>query len=178
MLIAAGLHQAAPVVQLLVDPSAGAAVKSARPRGDTTPLTEAPYAGQESVVRMLLERGADPKAAGPLPLEWRSPSTVPAAWTCSSKPRGPIFLSPTMFMVVPPMGDAVAVKTLIDRGADARMNDELGRHADTSRRVRRPPDQNRESDDCRRGCECPGPSGATAWDRARQHAETPSWASC
>jgi hypothetical protein len=45
-----------------------------------------------------------------------------------------------MFLVVPPIGDAIAVKTLIDRGADTRMNDELGATMLIRRRVRRPPD--------------------------------------
>ena len=68
LLIASGLHGTAPVVRLLLDRGAQLNVSAGSLFGPVTPLLQAAYSGDETVFRLLMERGADPKAAGPVAL--------------------------------------------------------------------------------------------------------------
>ena len=70
LLIACGLFGNSPVVKLLLDHGAKVAVKIGALFGDVTPLSEAAYAGDEAIMRMLIEHGFEVKRAGRWP--WRS----------------------------------------------------------------------------------------------------------
>ena len=68
LLIACRRSGAKDVVKLLLERGANPSVKVGGLVGEVTPLSEAMYAGDESIFRLLVEHGADRKAAGPVAL--------------------------------------------------------------------------------------------------------------
>ncbi len=128
LLIAAGRYGSSGVVKLLLDRGADPSGKG-RSRGlfgGITPLSEAAYAGDEGVVRMLIERGADVKIAGFLPLSFALQANCAKCVDILIKSADQDVLNTTMLFVAPPLGDAHAVKMLLDRGADVNAKDPKG----------------------------------------------------
>jgi ankyrin repeat protein len=126
LLIACGRYGAAPVVKLLLDHGANPSAHSPGLGGDMTPLAEAAYVGDESVLRMLLARGADVKGAGPNPLVF---SIVSRCSGCTDLFMGTAEkdeLSLQALLDSPPLNDTRAVNALIDHGANVNAKDPDG----------------------------------------------------
>jgi ankyrin repeat protein len=127
LLIAAGLHGAVPVVKLLIDRGANVAVKAPGLIGETTPLAEAAYTGDESMFRLLTEHGADVKAPalGILGLALRAQCMPCVDLLLNSMNRASI--TPEMLLAAPPLGPSLATNLLLEKGADIAAKDPQGR---------------------------------------------------
>lgn len=128
LLIAAGLPGSTAVVGLLLDRGAATAVKAPGLVTHTTPLTEAAITGDESVFRLLVQRGADPKQAqlGALALaRWSGCSGCVDTLLPSTAPD---LLSANMMLATPPLGPSLGLGFFLDRGADANATDPQGRN--------------------------------------------------
>jgi ankyrin repeat protein len=120
LLIATGRSGSSPVVKLLLDHGANPSAHSVTLAGVMTPLAEAAFVGDDAVVRMLLDRGADLKAAGTNPLALailtRSSKAVDLLIGSADQEN----LDQQAVLDVPPLGDALALKLLLDHGADIK----------------------------------------------------------
>jgi ankyrin repeat protein len=126
LLIGAGRYGAAPVVKYLLDHGANPSAHSPALAGEMTPLAEAAYVGDETILRMLLARGADVKAAGPNPLVF---SIVSRCTGCSNLFMGTAEkdeLSLQALLDSPPLNDTRAVNALLDHGANVNAKDPDG----------------------------------------------------
>jgi ankyrin repeat protein len=127
LIIAADQYGASPVVKLLLDHGAKPSAKATENGvGGVSPLAAAARAGDEATMRLLIEHGASVKDAGPqgLYLALHSNCGVCRDLMIQSADRN--FLSVAMLMNSPPRGDALDVKMLLDRGADANATDRDG----------------------------------------------------
>jgi ankyrin repeat protein len=128
LMIAADQYGASPVVKLLLDHGAKPSVKAAETGvGGVTPLAEAARAGDEATMRLLIEHGASVKDAGPQGLYLALHSNCAACRDLMIQSADRNFLSAAMVLNSPPRGDALDVKMLLDRGADANATDRDGR---------------------------------------------------
>ena len=118
LMIASGIPGGAPVVKLLLDKSANPSASGPSLFGATTPLIEAAFIADEAIFRMLVERGADLKQAGPVALALAKHSGCDACVDILMKASPPPVLSIAATIVAPPLGDARQARTLIERGAD------------------------------------------------------------
>ncbi|HEV2690634.1 MAG TPA: ankyrin repeat domain-containing protein [Bryobacteraceae bacterium] len=118
LLIAAGYPGNAAVVKMLLDHGANPSARSAGLFGEMTPLTEAAYAGDATTVGMLIDHGADAKAAGYLPLYYALRANCAKCFDLVAKSAGPEIVNIAMTFLAPPLGDASAVQTMLDHGAD------------------------------------------------------------
>jgi ankyrin repeat protein len=126
LLNAAGMFGNTDVIKLLLDRGADLSAKSPDPRGYATVLSEAARTGDESLLGMLLERGAEVKSAGALPIfaAYRVRCAKCLDRLIDRADRGT--LTRAALLVSPPLGDASLVRTLLDRGADAKARDPKG----------------------------------------------------
>ncbi len=129
LMIAAGLPGAAPLVKLLLDRGATVNVKAPGLLGDTTPLAEAAYTGDEAIFRLLVEHGADVNAAGPTTLGLSLRQQCMGCVELAMKSTPPPLLTATMMIGSPPLGPALATPMLLERGADVNAADAAGRTA-------------------------------------------------
>ncbi|MEX2137786.1 MAG: ankyrin repeat domain-containing protein [Pirellulales bacterium] len=133
LLIATGYFGCGEIVRLLLDHGADPSVKAPSYRGLVTPLRQAAALGDEAVLRMLLERGADVKGAGPFPLIASLNAKSPACVDLLIKSADPKILRPALLSVASAFGnprvfgDTRTVKMLIDHGADVKARDRAGR---------------------------------------------------
>ena len=114
LIIAAGRHGSSAVVRLLLDHGAKPTAKAA---DGTTALQQAAQAGDDGVMRLLVDRGADTKDVGPFAL---ISALVSGCTKCSDmliKSSNKQNLSVALSFIGP-FGDAAAVKMLLDNGAD------------------------------------------------------------
>jgi ankyrin repeat protein len=175
LLIASGQRGAAPVVKLLLDHGANLQDKGPTLGGQTSPLVEAAFSGDEAMIRLLLEHGADPKTAGPAPLAFAMHAECTGCFDLLLRTSGAAFVSPAMFIVTPPRGDASGIKTLLDHGADAKIKDELG----STMLIRAAASDALPTESMKAliaagvDVNAPGPSGKTALDLAKQRGRTP-----
>jgi ankyrin repeat protein len=126
LLIASGLPGAAPVLKL-IEHGADVNVKAPGLLGDTTPLVEAAYSGDEAEFKLLMEHGADANAGGPAALGFSLRAQCLACVEMLLKAMNPALLTPTMVMGGPPLGPALATPLLLEHGADINARDPLGR---------------------------------------------------
>jgi ankyrin repeat protein len=126
LLIASGQRDSIEIVKLLLDRGASISTKSPSTVGYATPLSEAAGIGDEALLRLLIERGADVKAAGrqALASAHRAKCTKCLEILLEHADRQTVTIAATLFS--PPGGDASAVKALLDRGADANARDPHG----------------------------------------------------
>ena len=127
LLIASGLFGGAPVVTLLLDRGADVTAKAPGLFGETTPVAEAAYTGDETVFRLLVGRGADVNAGGPgqIGLALRAHCMTCVETLLKSLP--PPLLTPAMVFATPPFGPASATNLFLERGADVNAKDPKGR---------------------------------------------------
>jgi ankyrin repeat protein len=127
LLIASGLFGGAPVVKLLLDRGADINVKAPGFFGESTPVAEAAYTGDEAVFQLLIARGADVQAGGPgqIALALRA-QCMPCVETLI-KALPPPLVTPAMVFSTPPLGTAAATTLLLERGGDVTAKDPQGR---------------------------------------------------
>jgi ankyrin repeat protein len=127
LIIAADQYGASPVVKLLLDHGAKSSAKATENGvGGVSPLAAAARAGDEATMRLLIEHGASVKDAGPQGLYLALHSNCAACRDLMLQSADRSFLSVAMLMNSPPRGDALDVKMLLDRGADANATDRDG----------------------------------------------------
>jgi ankyrin repeat protein len=126
LLIAAGPFGSNAVVKLLLERGADLSAKSPTNRGYATVLSEAARTGDETRLRMLIERGADVKAAGIAPLVNAYTAKCAKCLEALMERIDRDTLTRAAVVLAPPLGDASAVKMLLDRGADANARDPKG----------------------------------------------------
>jgi ankyrin repeat protein len=126
LLIAAGLSGSNAVVKLLLDRGADPSAKSPTGRGYATVLSEAARTGDESRLRMLIDRGADVKSAGIAPLVNAYTAKCAACFEMLMERADRDTLTRAAMVLAPPLGDASAIKRLLERGADANASDPKG----------------------------------------------------
>jgi ankyrin repeat protein len=126
LLIAAGMLGNKAVVKFLLDRGANLSAKSPTTIGYSTPLSEAARGGDNELLRVLIERGADVKGAGFQPLA--NANRVECAECLETlmerTDRGTLTIAATVLS--PPLGDARAVETLLKRGADPNAREPKG----------------------------------------------------
>ena len=126
LLIASGRYGAAPVVKFLLDHGANPSAHSPALFDVTTPLSEAAYVGDETVVRMLMARGADVKAAGINPLGMAILARCSGCTDLLMSSADKENLSMQALINSPPLGSTHAIETLLDHGADVNAKDPDG----------------------------------------------------
>jgi len=127
LLMASAIHGASGVVKLLLDRGANPSEPGTSLFGPISPLTEAAYAADAEAINLLLARGSDPKAAGPFALHFALRGNCAACVEALLKVTPPPLMSVVAALSAPPLGDARAMKFLLDRGADANAKDLEGR---------------------------------------------------
>lgn len=134
LLVATIWPQSYDVVKLLLDRGANPSQVVNTYKGPVNPLRLAAEAGDEAVLRLLLDRGADAKAmGGVLPLVAAVSTEDTHCVNLLTKSADRNALKPAAFFLVPPFGtpqvlrDSRAVKTLVENGADVAARDQAGR---------------------------------------------------
>ena len=126
LMIAAGRFGSSTSVKLLLDHGANPSAKAASLFGEITALGEAAYAGDEASLRLLIERDADAKSAGYLPLVLAIEANCSKCVDMLLPSAGPAAVNMAMFFVAPPLADARAVNMLLKHGGDANAKDPEG----------------------------------------------------
>lgn len=126
IMIAAGISGAKPVLDLLLEHGAKPSVKGPGLVFDTTPLTEAAFAGDEANLRTLLAAGADVRMAGPGPLAFSLRAQCGPCIEMFLKTAPPPLASVAMVLGAPPLGPALATPLLLEHGGDANAQDPGG----------------------------------------------------
>ena len=174
LIIAAGLHGAGDVVKLLLDHGANPSATAPRFGGTTHPLMEAAFAGEASAMRRLLDAGAEVKRDGFVTLAFTLHSECRACFDLIAPLVDGQNLSLAPLVLIPPADDGQRLKPLIDRGADAKVKDGLGRtalmRAAASEAVR--PDVIQLLISRGADVNATSPSGETALDFAVRHGRT------
>jgi ankyrin repeat protein len=126
LLIAAGRFGAAPVVKILLDHGADPLAHSPGLFDAMTPLAEAAYMGDDTIMKVLLSRGTSAKTAGPNPLAF---SILARCVACVDLLIGSVDkegLSMQALVNSPPLGNTRAINNLLDHGADVNVKDPDG----------------------------------------------------
>jgi ankyrin repeat protein len=126
LMIAAGRPESGAAVKLLLEHGANPSATAAGLFGDTTVLSEAASTGDDALLQVLIDHGADVKAAGFLPLVYSAFTNCAKCLDRFAKGAPPELLNASAWFVAPPLGDASAVKLLLDRGASANAQDPGG----------------------------------------------------
>lgn len=126
LMIAARRPGAAPIVKFLLDKGANAN-PNARPATDSSPLLEALAGGDPAIVQLLIERGADAKAAAGAGLALAVVTKCDhgldlLAERITDKQAYTVALQDSAVC-----GDLKAIRLLLDRGADVNAFDPFGR---------------------------------------------------
>jgi ankyrin repeat protein/mono/diheme cytochrome c family protein len=134
LLIATARPGAYDVVKLLLDHQANPSQTVSSYKGPLTPLRLAAEAGDEAMLRLLLDRKADAMAMGGyLPLLAAMNANDAGCVSLTLKTVDPAALKGAGLFLVPPFGapaallDTKAVKTFFEAGADVAVRDPAGR---------------------------------------------------
>jgi ankyrin repeat protein len=127
LLIAAGQFGSSAVVKLLLDRGANLSVKSPALIGYMSPIAEAARIGDEALLLMLIERGADVKSSGVQPLLSAMRSNCERCLETLAEHTNRDTLDAAAVLLAPPAGDGRLVKVLLDQGADPSRRDSKGR---------------------------------------------------
>ncbi len=127
LLIAADQYGSGPVVKLLLDHGANPSAKATENGiSGISPLAAAARAGDENTMRMLIASGASVKDAGRQGLSLALHSNCAACRDLMLPSADRDYLNFAMIRSGPPVGDALDVKALLDRGADVNATDGEG----------------------------------------------------
>jgi ankyrin repeat protein len=126
LLIAAGQFRCHAVVKLLLDRGADLAAKSPTGIGYATVLSEAARVGDDALLLMLIERGADVKSAGVLALANANRAKCAKCLEILMERTDRGTLNLAVSALSPPLGDASAVEALLNRGAAAGATEPKG----------------------------------------------------
>jgi ankyrin repeat protein len=175
LLIAARLNGAKDVVKLLLDRGANPSAKVGGLLGEETPLSQAMYAADEPIFRLLLEHGADRKAAGVLTLTWAFRARCEKCVADLIGTAAPDVLTQVSFFVSPPLGTGLAAKSLVERGVDPKAKGPDGRSLLMVNAASGsfPLDSIRTLIDKGADLNDKAPDGQTALDFARRQGQTP-----
>jgi ankyrin repeat protein len=175
LLIAAGLPGCNSVVKLLLDHGASLAAKSPVNVGYSTPLAEAARFGYEALLKMLIDRGADVKNAGKFALATANRAKCEKCLETLTDHSDQRTLTGYAMLLSPPRADGLAVKVLVDRGADPNTRDPEGHTilmlAASSDAL--PVDTVRSLIERGANLNAKDPAGRTALDFAKQRGSTP-----
>jgi ankyrin repeat protein len=134
LLIATARPGSYDVVKLLLDHQANPSQTASSYKGPLNPLRLAAEAGDEAMLQLLLDRGADAKAMGGfLPLLAAMNSSDVGCVSLAIKCVDPAALKGAGLLLVPPFGtpsallDAKGVKRFFEAGADIAVCDSAGR---------------------------------------------------
>ena len=175
ILAAAGIRGNHDVVAYLLDHGADPSAKGPALLDPTTPLHEATKQGDAALVRLLVERGADVRAAGAGPLTW----SVRAGCNDCLAALGMDFPAKSATSVMmgssPPRSPAQGLAWLLEKGADANARSAAGYPilllAAASDAM--PADSVRALLDHGADVNARGPNGETALMLASEHGATP-----
>ncbi|MBI3210650.1 MAG: ankyrin repeat domain-containing protein [Candidatus Solibacter usitatus] len=175
LMIAARRSGGKDVVKLLLEKGANASAKAGGLLGEVTPISEAMYASDEPIFRLLVDHGADRKAAGPLALAFAFRARCDKCVQELIGGAGPNVLIPAAFFVSPPLGPGFAVKTFVERGVDAKLKAPDGRSLLLVNAASEgfPLDSIRTLIEKGADVNDKAPDGQTALDVARRHGQTP-----
>jgi ankyrin repeat protein len=126
LMITAGRFGSGAAVKFLLEHGANPSATASGLVAPLSVLSEAASTGDDAVVEMLIEHGADVKAAGLLPLPTAAFTGCAKCLDAFAKGAPPEFLNAAAAIVAPPLGDASAVKLLLDRGASVNASDPAG----------------------------------------------------
>src|SRR4029453_10157732 len=126
LFIAAGQPGGSAVVTLLLDHGADPSVKAPGGGFDASPLFEAATIGDAAIVRLLLEHGADAKAVGYVGLAYALHARCTECFDLLAGAMDAQALTIATFVASPPLGEAMSLTRLLDRGADAKFKDSEG----------------------------------------------------
>src|SRR5829696_3891150 len=127
VLIASGMMGGTEVVRALLDAGANVKVKAPSLVGETTPLVQAAYVGDEATFKLLVERGADVAAAGVPALGLGMRSQCGGCIETMMKALNPAAYTGTVMLGSPPLGPSLATTMLLNAGADINARDPEGR---------------------------------------------------
>ena len=126
LLIAAGQFANTEVVKLLLDHGANLSAKSPTNNGYATVLSEAARTGDEALMRLLIERGADEKNAGVIAFANAARANCLHCLELLINAADRATLTRASAILSPPFGDARAVKLLLERGVDPNVKEPKG----------------------------------------------------
>jgi hypothetical protein len=132
-LAATGRVGSADVVRSLLDHGANPSATAHSYRGPTTPLRQAADFGDATVVKMLVERGAEVKSTAPFALVSALNADSPTSVDQFIQAAEPKMLARALLFLVPPrgnpagFGNTALIKQVIARGANVNAKDEAGR---------------------------------------------------
>jgi ankyrin repeat protein len=127
LFVASGRRGGSPIVKLLLEYGAGVALKAGRLNNPTNPLVEAANVGDAATVRLLLDHGASVTDAGFVPAAFALRAHCVECFDLIARALDATTLSTSGLVVTPPVGDARALSTLLERGIDATIKDGDGR---------------------------------------------------
>lgn len=126
LLIAAGQRDSHDVVKLLLDRGASISTRSPSAVGYATPISEAAGIGDPVLMRLLIDRGADVKAAGRQAFAAANRAGCSACLEILLEHADQRDLNAAAVLLAPPGGDATEINSLLARGADPNARDPHG----------------------------------------------------
>jgi ankyrin repeat protein len=126
LLIAAGRFGNKAVVKLLLEHGADLTAKSPATNGYATVLSEAARTGDEALLWLLIERGAEVKQTGVLALANAARAQCAKCLEILLERTDRRTQTMAAAVLLPPAGDARAVKLLLERGVDANTREPKG----------------------------------------------------
>lgn len=129
LMIAAGWKGGTPVARLLLERGADPLVKGPSRLGEVTPLLLAFQSGDESMVRLMVDKGTDLKSVNAAALSFALRSECDGCAVTALKHVDADALTAALLNAVPPRGTGELVPRLLDAGADPNAKDVDGRTA-------------------------------------------------
>jgi ankyrin repeat protein len=129
LLIAAGIPGTVEVSRLLLDRGAKITARAPGLIGETTPLMQSLYSGDEATFKLLVERGASIADGGFGALGLAMRAQCGGCIEMILKALDKSQMTPAMLLTSPPTGPALATPMLLDLGADLNARDQEGRTA-------------------------------------------------
>jgi ankyrin repeat protein len=107
LMIACGIPGNDAVVKFLLERGAKGDVSAPGVFGDVTPISEAAYAGNAAIMRMLVEHGVEANSGGPLALALSMRARCDGCVGLFAKNPSPKVTTPAMIFVSPPLRSGI-----------------------------------------------------------------------